>query len=92
MTNGIQIQVENIECGGCEKFMIRGLSAVDDLSDIVINRDAQTTTCIAPESLRHLVVKKLCAMGYPLRGKPTGFNAGLASVKSFIGCAVGQDS
>ena len=49
----MQIHVENIKCGGCEKSIIKGLSTIEGLSDIVIDRDQQIVTVTADESLRN---------------------------------------
>ena len=39
--NQIQIHVENIKCGGCEKSILKGLAGLEGLSDVVIGRDQQ---------------------------------------------------
>jgi copper chaperone len=88
----IQIQVENIKCGGCEKSIIRGLSSIEGLSNIVIDRDQQMVSVNADESLREVLISKLKSMGYPEYGSVTGLDAGLANAKSFVSCAIGRVS
>jgi copper chaperone len=88
----IQIQVENIKCGGCEKSIIRGLSSIEGLSNIVIDRDQQMVSVNADESLREVLISKLKSMGYPEHGSVTGLDAGLANAKSFVSCAIGRVS
>ncbi len=88
----IQIQVENIKCGGCEKSIIKGLSSIEGLSNIVIDRDQQLASVNADESLREALISKLKSMGYPERGSVSGLDAGLANAKSFVSCAIGRVS
>jgi copper chaperone len=88
----IQIQVENIKCGSCEKSIIKGLSSIEGLSNIVIDRDQKMVSVNADESLREVLISKLKSMGYPEHGSVTGLDAGLANAKSFVSCAIGRVS
>jgi copper chaperone len=88
----IQIHVENIKCGGCEKSIVKGLSAMEGLSNIVIDRDQQLVSVTADESLRDAIATKLKSMGYPESGSVSGLDAGLANAKSFVSCAIGRVS
>ena len=49
--NQIQVHVENIKCGGCEKSIIKGLTSIEGVSNIVIDRDQQLISVTADESL-----------------------------------------
>ncbi len=55
----IQSQVENIKCGGCEKSIIKVLSSIGGLSNIVIDRDQQVVSVNADESLREALISRL---------------------------------
>jgi copper chaperone len=88
----IQIHVENIKCGGCEKSIVKGLSAIEGLSNIVIDRDRQLVNVTADETLRDAIAAKLKSMGYPEYGSVSGLDAGLANAKSFVSCAIGRVS
>jgi copper chaperone len=90
--NQIQIHVENIKCGGCEKSIIKGLTSIVGLSHIVIDQEQQMVSVLADESLREAVVSKLKSMGYPEHGSVSGLEAGLANAKSFVSCAIGRVS
>jgi copper chaperone len=90
--NLITLQVENIKCGGCEKSIIKGLSSINGLSNIVIDRDQQLISVNADESLREALISKLKSMGYPEQGSVSGLDAGLANAKSFVSCAIGRVS
>ena len=88
----IQVHVENIKCGGCEKSIIKGLTSIEGLSNIVIDRDQQLISVTADVSLRDALVSKLKSMGYPEHGSASGLDAGLANAKSFVSCAIGRVS
>ena len=88
--NQIQIHVENIKCGGCEKSIIKGLASIEGLSHIVIDQEQQMVSVVADESLREAVVSKLKSMGYPEHGSVSGLEAGLTNAKSFVSCAIGR--
>ena len=88
--NQIQIHVENIKCGGCEKSIIKGLTSIEGLSHIVIDQEQQMVSMVADESLREAVVSKLKSMGYPEHGSVSGLEAGLTNAKSFVSCAIGR--
>ena len=90
--NQIQVHVENIKCGGCEKSIIKGLTSIEGLSNIVVDRDQQLVSVTADASLRVALVLKLKSMGYPEHGSVSGLDAGLANGKSFVRCAIGRVS
>lgn len=90
--NQIQVHVENIKCGGCEKSIIKGLSSIEGLSNIAIDRDQQVVSVTADASLRDALVAKLKSMGYPEHGSVSGLEAGLTNAKSFVSCAIGRVS
>jgi copper chaperone len=86
----IQVHVENIKCGGCEKSIVKGLTEIEGLSNILIDRDQQLVTVTAEATLRSAVVEKLKKMGYPEQGSVAGIEAGLTNAKSFVSCAIGR--
>jgi copper chaperone len=86
----IQVHVENIKCGGCEKSIIKGLTSIEGVSNIVIDRDQQLISVTADASLREALVSKLKSMGYPEHGSVSGLEAGLTNAQSFVSCAIGR--
>ena len=90
MSQSIQIQVENIKCGGCEKSIVKGLSEIDGISQLTVDRETQTIAYVGEPTTRDAVVAKLLAMGYPEQGSVSGLSAGLANAKSFVSCAIGR--
>ena len=90
MTNTMQIEIENLKCGGCERSILNGLGAMAGVSDVSVERENQTVKLVAEPALRGAVADKLRAMGYPEKGSVSGLNAGLANAKSFVSCAIGR--
>ena len=90
--NQIQVHVENIKCGGCEKSIVKGLESMEGVSNVVIDRDQQLVGVAADAALRDTIAAKLKSMGYPEHGSVTGLDAGLANAKSFVSCAIGRVS
>jgi copper chaperone len=90
--NQIQVHVENIKCGGCEKSIVKGLESMDGVSNIVIDREQQLISVTADESLREPLIAKLKSMGYPEHGSVAGLEAGFTNAKSFVSCAIGRMS
>lgn len=86
----VQLEVENIKCGGCEKSILKGLAGIDGLAEVSIDREQQLISWTADESLRDSVVAKLKSMGYPQKGSVSGLDAGLTNAKSFVSCAIGR--
>ena len=88
--NQIQVHVGNIKCGGCEKSIIKGLTSIEGVSNIVIDRDQQLISVSGDASLREALLSKLKSMGYPEHGSVSGLEAGLTNAKSFVSCAIGR--
>ena len=92
MNISMQIEIDNLKCGGCEKSIIKGLSAMPEVSDIVVDREHQVVRFSGVAATRDAVIQKLRSMGYPEKGSLAGIEAGLANAKSFMSCAVGRMS
>ena len=92
MTTAMHIEVENVKCGGCERSILKGLSTINGLSDVVVDREHQTVRFSGQKDLRAAVAEKLHSMGYPEKGSAQGLNASFANAKSFVSCAIGRVS
>ena len=90
MKTTMQIEIDNLKCGGCERSILKGLGAIEEISDIVVNREEQSVQFSGNESVRQEVAAKLRSMGYPEKGSLRGLDAGLANAKSFVSCAIGR--
>lgn len=85
----MQIQIDNLKCGGCEKSILNGLSAIGDISDVSVDLALQMVQFTGQAQVRPLVASKLLSMGYPEKDTLTGLSAGVANAKSYISCAIG---
>jgi len=92
MSTVMQIQIENLKCGGCEKFILKGLSNLQEISDVKVDHESNTVTFTGNLASRDTVTKKLRSMGYPEKDSLSGLEAGLANAKSFVSCAIGRVS
>ncbi|MES2399537.1 MAG: heavy-metal-associated domain-containing protein [Pseudomonadota bacterium] len=86
----MQIEIDNLKCGGCERSIIKGLSAMQGVADLVVDREHQTVRFTGAAADRDAVVQKLRSMGYPEKGSLDGMDAGLANAKSHVSGAVGR--
>ena len=92
MTTAMQIEIENLKCGGCEKSILKGLAAMGDIADVVVDRELKRVSFTGDPSVRDAVANKLRSMGYPEKDALSGLDAGLANAKSFVSCAMGRMS
>lgn len=61
----MNIQIENLKCGGCANAIVKGLSTLAGVMQVTVHLENRTVSVDAPQSLRALVTDKLRAMGYP---------------------------
>ena len=88
----MQIEIDNLKCGGCARSILKGLAEVPGVSEVEVDRDQQLVRFTGAESVRSQVAAKLRSMGYPEKGSLQGFDAGVANAKSFVSCAMGRMS
>ena len=92
MIKAMEIEIDNLKCGGCEKSIVKGVSSIDGVSEVNVDHDQQLVQFLGEENLRQKVADKLRSMGYPETGSIHGLEAGVANVKSFVSCAIGRVS
>ena len=90
MTAAMQIEIENLKCGGCEKSILKGLATMIEISDVVVDHEHKLVSFSGDQSVRDAVVNKLRSMGYPEKDTLSGMGAGLANAKSYVSCAIGR--
>lgn len=91
-TTAMQIEIENLKCGGCANSIVKGLSQLPGVSQVEVDQDHSLVKFEAAEARRAEVADKLRSMGYPEKGSVEGISAGLANAKSFVSCAIGRFS
>lgn len=84
----IQIQVENIKCGGCASTIRSGLLKDSRVSSVEVDIPNGTVTVEASKDLRSQIYGHLKRLGYPERGSVEGIASVSAKAKSFISCAI----
>ncbi len=83
----VQIQVENIKCGGCMNSIKTALLKITNVQEVSIDKDTETIHINSNEPLdRENMVNQLAKMGYP----EIGNNNILHKAKSFVSCAIGR--
>ena len=92
MIKAMEIAIDNLKCGGCEKSIIKGVSSIDGVSEVSVDHDRQLVRFEGEENLRQEVTDMLRSMGYPETGSIHGLEAGMANVKFFVSCAIGRVS
>ena len=92
MSATMQIEIDNLKCGGCEATILKGVKSIEGVSSVSVNHDTHTVSVDAPEGLRAKIVEKLLFMGYPEKGTVSGLSAGLANAQSYVSCAIGRVS
>ena len=90
----IEIQVENIKCGGCAATIKKSMLKDDRISDVEVNIEQGIVTLEAKDDAgddaREDFSAALLKMGYPESGTAEGIAAAKAKAKSFVSCAIGK--
>jgi copper chaperone len=86
----MQIEINNLKCGGCANTIVKGLDQIDGVSSVVVDATMQMVRLEADEATRPAIVARLHDMGYPEKGSVRGLSAAVAEAKSFVSCAVGR--
>lgn len=92
MSVALEIQVENLKCGGCARSILKGLTDMQGVSNVEVDHENKLVKFSGEEVSRAQVAKKLRSMGYPEKGTLEGLSAGVANAKSFVSCAFGRVS
>jgi len=88
----MEIEIENLKCGGCARSILNGLADVQGVSNVEVDQENKRVKFSGEEALRSQVAEKLRSMGYPEKGTLEGLSAGVANAKSFVSCAIGRMS
>lgn len=84
------VEVDNLKCGGCANTIRKGLADIGGIANIDVDPETKFVKFDGPAAIRELALTKLKSMGYPEKGSTHGLEAGLATAKSFVSCAVGR--
>lgn len=86
----IEIEVENIKCGGCANSITTKLNELDSITDVAVDIEGGKVSIAGDESMREEYASALASMGYPEVGTLHGLGSAGAKAKSFVSCAVGR--
>jgi copper chaperone len=84
------IEVDNLKCGGCATTIAKSLSSMAGVTQVTVDTEVKTVSFAGESTLRDAVAAKLKSLGYPEKGTAHGLEAGVASAKSYVSCAVGR--
>ena len=88
----MQIEIDNLKCGGCTNTIVRGLGEIDWVTSIVVDTTMPTVRVQADEATKPTILARLHAMGSLEKGSVSGLSAAVAGAKSFVSCAVGRST
>ena len=86
----LQLQVENVKCGGCARSIEKALLADSRISRVSVDPAQGLVVIEAEADVRAPALAALAKLGYPEKGSLEGLKAAAAAAKSFVSCAVGR--
>jgi len=86
----IEIQVENIKCGGCASTIKKNILNDSRVEAVEVDIEQGIVAIDSREDARGDYSAALLKMGYPEKGTAEGIAAAKARAKSFVSCAVGK--
>jgi len=82
----MQIQVENIKCGGCANSIKNGLLKLNGIQNVSVDHEKGWVEIEGVDLNEEAIITKLHNMGYPLPGK----GSGIATATSYVSCMIGR--
>jgi len=86
----IEIQVENIKCGGCASTIKKKLINDSRVKHVDVGIEKGVVSIDVTDGARSDFIEALHNMGYPETGTTEGMDATKAKAMSFVSCAVGK--
>ena len=81
------IQIENLKCGGCAATIIKGLTALENVTEVTVDVEKSVVSITSTNEKMDLIQQKLSKLGYPVIGDK---NTTVHKIKSFVSCAIGR--
>ena len=82
-----EIQIENLKCGGCAATIIKGLTALENVTEVTVDVEKSVVSITSINKDMDLIQQKLSKLGYPVIGNK---NTIVHKAKSFVSCAIGR--
>lgn len=86
----VELNVENIKCGGCANTITTKLKALEGVKEVIVDIEGGLVQIDGDEARRADYAQALVKMGYPEVGSVDGLASTGAKVKSFVSCAIGR--
>ncbi|TXD46911.1 heavy-metal-associated domain-containing protein [Polaribacter sp. IC073] len=83
----MEIQIENLKCGGCAATIKKGLLSLENVDEVEVNVEKSIVSITSETENLVLIKEKLSKLGYPEVGDK---NSIVHKAKSFVSCAVGK--
>lgn len=84
------IQIQNLKCGGCANTIIKNLTKIEGVSEVVVDNESSSVSFLLQDiEVIDLIKNKLKALGYP---NVNDENTVVSKAKSFVSCATGRIS
>jgi copper chaperone CopZ len=83
----IDIQIENLKCGGCAATIKKGLLSLAKVREVTVNVEKSIVSITSENEPINSIKEKLSKLGYPKVGDK---NTIVHKAKSFVSCAVGR--
>ena len=82
------IIVQNLKCGGCASTITKKISAVENISNVIVDKDeSKVNFSYLSEKDVDEVKSKLKSLGYPSIDEDNNFTS---KMKSMVSCATGK--
>jgi len=82
------LEIQNLKCGGCANTIFNKLTDNRNISDIIIDNDANTVSFSHKNDDDIIEIKELLTkLGYPVVGDKNAFTT---KAKSYVSCAIGR--
>ena len=65
MTQVMQIEIDNLKCGGCEKTILKGLNALGTISNVSVDQERQLVQFTGDEAHRPALRTSFSLWGIP---------------------------
>ncbi|WP_228454823.1 heavy-metal-associated domain-containing protein [Polaribacter haliotis] len=83
----INIQIENLKCGGCASTIKKGLLGLNGVNEVNVDVEKSIVSITSENENLEKIKEKLSKLGYPEVGDK---NTIVQKAKSFVSCAVGR--
>jgi copper chaperone len=86
----MEIQVENIKCGGCAGTITKKINSIFDTTTTEVDIEKGIVSVSIDEGKKIELSNALLKLGYPETGSVEGLKAAAVKAKSFVSCATGK--